>query len=559
VCSGCGGVDKAGSADVSAGLQIWTRWPFEVFDSQVFDDRQYARVRPVLTVDGPRTARLANLRYAQSGHKHRVDAHRRSTDARMMGARGKTRLLLAAVALPAGLSMLLATAHRAFDAKTAPAVARASAGVSAASVETVDGVEPLEVARLPQSVDAAPMTLAVVQDAQVAPPPAPPPGPPPPTTTTVEDRLQQNEALSTALSRHGASADEVSGIVRAIKGVLDVRGLRAGAKFLLEKKTVGESQQLASFTFQTTAPTGVPRLVRATRVAVETIDDQAHGSASFAVEVEDAVIETVVAGVQGSIRSSLYDAVLESGGDPNLVNRFVDVFAWNIDFYKSSQRGDQFRVLVEKKVAGGRFVGWGKVLAAEYVNAGTAFRGFNFETKDGKFSGFFDDEGQALERTFLKNPMEVARITSSYGMRFHPVLGHNKQHEGIDYGAPTGTPVWSVADGTVVEARYSATAGKMIVVKHINGYTTEYFHLSKFAEGLKAGSRVRQKQVIGYVGTTGRSTGPHLHFGMRKTGASIDPGKQKFPNAKPIPKQYQREFEQLVGPLAAELKALDRA
>jgi murein DD-endopeptidase MepM/ murein hydrolase activator NlpD len=234
------------------------------------------------------------------------------------------------------------------------------------------------------------------------------------------------------------------------------------------------------------------------------------------------------------------------------------VFAWNIDFYRQTQRGDEFRVLVEKQYAGGRFLGYGKVLAAEYVNAGSVHRGFIFTSKDGKHSGTYDDEGNALQRTFLKSPMEIARLTSRYGMRFHPVLGRAKKHEGVDYGAPTGTPVWTVADGVVKEARWSKTAGNMIVVQHLNGISTEYFHLSRFAEGMRAGARVKQKQVIGFVGSTGMSTGPHLHFGMLRSGAHVDPGAQKFPNAKPVPKEYRSEFDKLAQPLLEQLKALGR-
>jgi murein DD-endopeptidase MepM/ murein hydrolase activator NlpD len=284
--------------------------------------------------------------------------------------------------------------------------------------------------------------------------------------------------------------------------------------------------------------------------------------AVFEVNVVDAPVETKVEGVNGVVRSSLYQAMLEGGEDANLVNKFVDVFAWNVDFYRQTQKGDEFRVLVEKQYAGEgterRFLGYGKVLAAEYVNAGAVHRGFLFDSKDGKHAGTYDDEGNALQRTFLKNPMEISRVTSSYGMRFHPVLGHNKKHEGIDYGAPTGTPIWTVADGIVREARWSKTAGNMIVIEHMNGISTEYFHLSKFAEGLKAGTRVKQKQLIGNVGSTGMSTGPHLHFGMLRGGAHVDPQKQKFPNAKPVPKDYKAEYDAFIEPLQAELKALGR-
>ncbi|HEY1099050.1 MAG TPA: M23 family metallopeptidase, partial [Myxococcota bacterium] len=270
-----------------------------------------------------------------------------------------------------------------------------------------------------------------------------------------------------------------------------------------------------------------------------------------------------VEGLAGTIRGNLYNGIHDAGGDANLVNRFVDVFAWNIDFYRQAQNGDTFRVLVEKRFSNDgnerKFLGWGKVVAAEYVNAGTAWRGFAFESKDKQFAGYYDDRGESLERTFLRSPMEVTRITSSYGSRFHPVLKTQKKHEGVDYGAPVGTPIWTVADGIVVEARFSKSAGNMVVVQHVNGLRTEYFHLSKFAEGVRAGSRVTQKQVIGYVGSTGMSTGPHLHFGLLRGNSHIDPGSQKTETAKPMPASYRDEYQTFVAPLMAQLAALTRA
>ena len=255
--------------------------------------------------------------------------------------------------------------------------------------------------------------------------------------------------------------------------------------------------------------------------------------------------------------------MLDAGGDPKLVNKFVEVFAWNIDFYRQTHAGDQFRVIAEKKYAGEgsdrRFLGWGKVMAAEYTNVGTTFRGFSFQAADQKFGGFFDETGAALERTFLKNPMEIAHVTSSYGTRFHPILNRQSAHEGVDYGAPIGTPIWSVADGVVAEARFSKSAGNMVLVQHLNGITTEYFHMSRIADGLAKGTRVKQKQLIGYVGSTGLSTGPHLHFGMVRSGSHVDPSKQSFPAAKPVPSAYRAEFDALIQPLMTMLEALSRA
>lgn len=482
------------------------------------------------------------MRYAQSGHKSRtaeIDDKRLQRVA-TPHARARVAVVLVAAVAPAVLAMVLSSRTR--------LVVEETVSKSAAVV--------------------APVVAKVTQRA--APPaPVPPPPPPAPVDTTEHDKLQDGEALSQALARHHVRADDVSDLVRDLKGSLDVRSLRAGARFSVKK----DGEVLSRFAFAALSPDGVPRTITAMRladadaapaIAGDVVDDKKQPrKPRYDVLVEDAVVETKVEGLVGSIKGSLYNGILDAGGDANLVNKFVDVFAWNIDFYRQTQTGDEFKVIVEKKYAGEgeerRFLGYGKVLAAEYVNAGTEFTGINFETKDGKFGGFFDESGDSLQRTFLKNPMEVSRVTSSFGMRFHPVLGRNKKHEGVDYGAAIGTPVWSVADGVVVEARYSKTAGNMILVQHMNGISTEYFHLSRFAEGLKQGARVKQKQLIGFVGTTGMSTGPHLHFGMLKSGAHVDPGAQKFPNAKPIPAEYKGEFETTVTPLLAQLQALTRA
>lgn len=466
---------------------------------------------------------MRHLRYSRSGHQQR-EARRaaRAVPPELVRRAG---IILAAVALPTLVALL------------------APREVEPAPVHTTVALTPATHAPAPPAATPA------------AAPAAPPP---PPALERVQGALADGEALSTALQRHGVGANDTSDLVRALKDHVDIRGLRAGASFtVVWRPVVTGARELVRMELATHSGEGVPRTV-----VVEREDapiTQPELGALFLARHEDAPIETKLEGLSGTVRSSLYQSMLESGEEALLVNKFVDVFAWNVDFYRQTQRGDAWRVIVEKRFAGGRFLGYGKVLAAEYVNAGSVHRGFLFDAADGKHRGTYDDEGNALQRTFLKNPMEIARVTSSYGMRFHPVLGKNKQHQGVDYGAAIGTPVWSVADGVVKEARWSKTAGNMIVLAHMNGITTEYFHLSKFAEGIKPGMRVQQKQLIGAVGNTGMSTGPHLHFGMLRGGAHVDPAQQKFPNAKPIPKEYRDELGRFVAPLLAQLRALDRA
>jgi len=197
------------------------------------------------------------------------------------------------------------------------------------------------------------------------------------------------------------------------------------------------------------------------------------------------------------------------------------------------------------------------VVAAEYGGQSKIHNGYLFGSADGLVKGVYSDKGLSLEKTFLKSPLELARITSRYGQRFHPVLKRRKKHNGVDYGAPVGTPFWTVADGVVKEAKYSRSAGNMVRIQHSNGYMTEFFHLSKFAKGVKKGKKVKQRQIIGYVGTTGRSTGPHLHYGMKKNDRYVNPSRQNFPAGKPVAKQYMEEYLRDIAPRVSALEALD--
>lgn len=361
----------------------------------------------------------------------------------------------------------------------------------------------------------------------------------------IEQEIHAGESLSVALATAGLPGKDLHGLIAALSDTLDLRVIRPGDKFRISRKldpTGHVTDPLEHFEYE---PRHGAHKISAVR--------KGEG---FSVEKKTVPLTTEVITVTGSIQTSLYDAIIAEKESVTLVNKFVEMFQWDIDFYRETQKGDHFKIIVEKKFANGKAAGYGRVLAAEFGHGGENLRAFNFESKDQKFIGILDHKGLARQRTFLKSPLEVARITSSYGQRFHPVLKRKKKHNGVDYGAARGTPIWSVADGVVKDARFSSTAGNMVVIKHRNGFETEYFHATRFAKGIKKGVRVKQRQVIAYVGTTGRSTGPHLHFGMRKNGHYVDPGAQKFPNATPMPKAYKAEFNAWAKPLYAKLDAL---
>ncbi len=260
--------------------------------------------------------------------------------------------------------------------------------------------------------------------------------------------------------------------------------------------------------------------------------------------------------INGVVSNSISSAIVEQGGDAQLVNSFADIFAWQIDFFRDTREGDSYQMIVEKNIADGRFVGYGRVLAAEYSGERKSLRGFYFESVDGKVAGFFDHEGRSLKNAFLKAPLKLASITSGFNKhRFHPVQKRIKPHNGVDYGANRGTPFMAVANGVVTNAGFSRFNGNWVRLKHMNGYETEYLHATKLAPGIHVGARVNQGQVIGYVGKTGLATGYHLHFGMKLAGNYVDPVKQNFARSEGVPAKYLREFSSNI---AAMVIALNR-
>lgn len=363
------------------------------------------------------------------------------------------------------------------------------------------------------------------------------------------DRMRSRETLSQALARHDLSPQDAADVIAALGQQLNLKQIRAGDVFVIEKN-LGYAQVQAPFSlFELIREEaeGIPvryRVIRSELGALET------GRVVTPVIQKRTVLS-------GRVSSSLYEGILLAGGDAGLVNRFSELFGWQLDFYREAQKGDSFKVIVESRYAEGRLIGYGRVLAAEYNNSGKIYRGFRFESEDSKFQGFFDERGQSIEKGFLRAPIALTRITSRYGQRFHPVLRRQKKHNGVDYGAPTGTPFWAIADGVVLEARYSPTAGRMIRIRHRGGYVTEYFHSSRIASGIRPGASVKQKQIIGYVGTTGRSTGPHLHFGMMLNKNYVDPGRQRFPAGRPLPSRLVGSYFTKIRPLLEELKKIE--
>ena len=260
-----------------------------------------------------------------------------------------------------------------------------------------------------------------------------------------------------------------------------------------------------------------------------------------------------VEAVAGEVTRSLFHAVDAIGELPDLVIELVEIFSSDFDFTADTRAGDRFRILVEKRYADDTFVDYGRVLVAQYATASRTLTGVGFE-RDDRWT-YYDPDGRSLRKSFLRSPLEFTRITSGFTYaRPHPILGGTRPHLAIDYAAPVGTPVRAVADASVVRAGWAGGNGISVTLRHRAGYETMYNHLSKLADGVRVGARVKQRQVIGYVGSTGLSTGPHLDYRISRNGQFVNPLSEKFLPGEPIPAADRAEFVRTARELVRRLE-----
>lgn len=278
------------------------------------------------------------------------------------------------------------------------------------------------------------------------------------------------------------------------------------------------------------------------------------------VEEVPVAADTVV--LTGVVETSLYDALLASDSEvpaaerPSIADILADrVFAWQVDFSRDLRHGDRFRILYERMVRPDGTARDGRVLGVQFTINKLDYEAYWFAA-DSETEDYFDREGRSLRQAFLRAPLQYRRISSAFSKsRFHPVLKKSRPHHGIDYAANAGTPIQAVGDGTVRRAGWGGGYGNVVEIRHKRGYSTRYAHLRGFAKGLAAGTRVKQGDVIGYVGSTGLSTAPHLHYEFHENGRPVDPNSIKFITGDPVPRRHRGAFEDL---LAVRIAALDR-
>ncbi len=363
----------------------------------------------------------------------------------------------------------------------------------------------------------------------------------------VEGVMTEHDTVERVWKRDGLAPRTVGELSAALGRVFDLGTVRAGHSYALR---FDAEDHLRALDY---------RVTPALAFHVDACGERKPGCENgWRATRDEKPLDTRIAEVGGVVVNSIYDAVKRTGESTALVSWFVDLFAWDVNFYLDSQAGDHFKLVVEKRYLDGKFYKYGRILAAEYRGRVGTFRAFWFQPKDGSAGGYYTERGESIVKSLLRTPLKYSRVSSSFDRhRFHPILHVEKAHLGIDYAAPVGTPVWATASGKVTFVGPRGGAGNAILIAHANGLESVYMHLSKFARGLAAGQSVRQKQVIGYVGMTGLATGPHLHFSLKQNGAFIDPRAFKPQREVPLAAKYREEFADAITPRLQTLAAIE--
>jgi murein DD-endopeptidase MepM/ murein hydrolase activator NlpD len=335
--------------------------------------------------------------------------------------------------------------------------------------------------------------------------------------------IQQNQTLSVIFSRGGVSPSLSMQAIQACDGVFDVRKIRTGKKYFFLYSD-DSSHQVKHFIYQ---------MNKLNYLRIDWMDSVVAHHEQCEV-VQDTLVSS------GVVSSSLWNTMKAAGADPLLALYMADIYAWTIDFY-GLQKGDSFRVAYVVNQVDSTVVGIEKIIASRFYHSGKEFYAYIF-TQD-SIEDYFDEHGGSLRRAFLKAPLRFSRISSGFSnSRYHPILKRRRPHHGVDYAAPTGTPVRTIGDGKVTSVAWNGGYGRRVVIKHNSTYASGYAHLSKYAKGLKAGDFVKQGDIIGYVGSSGLSTGPHLDFRVYKNGQAINPLTMESPPAVPVNKENLERY-----------------
>lgn len=340
-----------------------------------------------------------------------------------------------------------------------------------------------------------------------------------------ENTIESGQFLADILLDQGLDYPSIEQLVANMEDVFDVRHFRVGKPYTILSNPETKAAQHMVY-----EPNDYEYVV------LELGND-------YTVERKKRVVETQQSSVAGKLESSLWNAIVGQGLSYELAAKMEGALQWSIDFHHL-QKNDEFKLVFDREFIDGKEVGIGAVHAAYYKTGDNTYHAIYYKSEDGKHEGYYDLEGRPMKRGFLKSPVKYSRISSYYNLnRFHPILKRRRPHYGTDYAAPYGTPIYAVGDGVVSRASYTKGNGNFVKIKHSKTYQTQYLHMQKFAKGISVGSHVKQGQVIGYVGSTGLATGPHVCFRFWKDGRQVNHLKMKFPPAKALPDAELPKFE----------------
>ena len=381
-----------------------------------------------------------------------------------------------------------------------------------------------------------------------------PPGFSPDSLMAVDGKVGRGEFFSTLLMRLGMSASEAYALSAACDTVFDVRSLRVGNAYTAYYSDPVSSPDRSGSDSASDRDGSSPEWLVYWQDRVHGVVFSCrppYGVTKIAKEISEVSRYADV-----TITSSLWEDMLEAGVSPLLILNLSDIYAWTVDFF-GLQKGDRFRVFYDEKTCDGEVIAVDTVRYAVFTHAGEDFPAVMFNQGDGG-NVYWNEKGESMRKAFLKAPLHYSRISSGFSYaRRHPVTRRVQPHTGVDYAAPAGTPVMTIGDGVVTSRRYEGAGGNVVRIRHNSIYSTAYLHLSRYAPGLQVGKRVRQGEVIGYVGSTGRSTGPHLDFLVWKNGSPINPLKMESPPAEPLKPESKDAFSAVVGAYEHRLDSLE--
>ncbi len=348
----------------------------------------------------------------------------------------------------------------------------------------------------------------------------------PPQLLEYTERLRPGATMGEVLSNYGFSPSDIQRLYDQIKPIFDLRQVRAGQPLRLYS---GPDKKIMKLEYDIDA--------------INYLSIEENGS-RFEAVLKAHPVDAVIDMVGGSIEESPILAFNQLGEEDILALSFADLFAWDVDFYIDLRAGDTFKVIFEKRNLQGEFIGYGNILAAELVNQGRTLRAFRYTPPDTQRPGYYDADGRSLKKEFIKSPIKFARITSRFSRRrLHPVHQVYRAHYGVDYAAPVGTPVQATADGMVIFAGWNGGSGQMVRVRHKNAYETMYLHLRSFGPGIRIGAKVKTGGIIGYVGSSGEATGPHLDYRIKLNGSYLNPLSAKFNPVDPLKEEFLENYK----------------